>query len=266
MRGQSPVRVRAPAARRLSAPILSGSEAITSSLGLSRAAALSSGHGPSLWLPQTLPAVEGISAAFRLSVGPRNQTRRLPADGAPGACAFAAYRFPSIAAITSLRWNCSVLQCTRAPLFRSYRPSRICARFLWRDVFGRPIPDDSRRSFVTLWCRSMLFGEFSSPVPTIATHASRDSHRPGNRWRCNRSATSNESGIFSPFGTKPTDTDMQQHSFAPLTIPCCSRTLDRQVGGAMKRQSGGRVRRNADSRSSTRAAATTQNGCNDAPG
>jgi bifunctional non-homologous end joining protein LigD len=38
----------------------------------------------SLRLHHTLPAVEGIPTAFRFTLGPRDQTRRLPPDGAPG--------------------------------------------------------------------------------------------------------------------------------------------------------------------------------------
>ena len=46
--------------------------------------ALFSGHGLALRLHQTLPAVEGIPTAFRLTLGSRNQARRLSVVGAPG--------------------------------------------------------------------------------------------------------------------------------------------------------------------------------------
>jgi hypothetical protein len=48
------------------------------------ATVLSSGHGFSLRLHRTVPAVEGGPAAVRPIVGSRNQARRLSADGAPG--------------------------------------------------------------------------------------------------------------------------------------------------------------------------------------
>ena len=69
------------------------------------------------------------------------------------------------AAITSLRWNCSALQCTR------YHTSRICARCFWGDVFGRPIPDDSpsffRDSLVQVVARTYLLSREISMVQSL---------------------------------------------------------------------------------------------------